>query len=100
MADPVQLDLNEPQFQEDLFVLPKEAQRSVLTTLRKLYRMDWDQVHRDRGLKWEAIRSRRGPQSERLYSFRIGKGFRAVACRQGQWLRILSLNPDHDSAYR
>ncbi len=36
----------------------------------------------------------------RLYSFRMGKGFRGIAYRDGLWLRILSLHPDHDSAYR
>jgi hypothetical protein len=36
---------------------------------------------------------------ERLYSMRISRGCRAVAWRDGEWLRLLSLHPDHDSAY-
>ena len=99
-ATPIRLDLNNPTFQRQLFDLPKQEQRSVLTTLKKLSRMTWQQVYRDSGLKWEAILSKPGPGGRRLYTFRCGKGFRAVAFRQDEFLRLLSLHPDHDSAYR
>jgi hypothetical protein len=95
----IRLDLNDSEFQEDLFGLPKLQQTSVLATLKKLSRMTWDQVYRDPGLKWEAINSQTGPHQGRLYSFRLGKGFRAVAYREEHWLKMLSLHPDHDSAY-
>jgi len=94
-----QLDLNNPGFQEQLFALEKDGQRPVLNTLRKLSRMSWEEIYQDAGLKWEALVSKVGPHGGRLYSLRIGKGFRAVAYRQENWLRILSLHPDHDSAY-
>jgi hypothetical protein len=94
------IDLNNPVFQRQFFSLQKSAQVSILSTFRKLLRMTWDQMHADPGLKWEAILSRKGPHGNRLYSFRIGKGFRGVAYREGNWLRILSLHPDHDSAYK
>ena len=97
--DRIRLDLNDTEFQEDLFNLPKQQQLSVLGTLRKLSQMSWDQIYRDPGLKWELIRTRVDPREERLYSFRIGKGFRGVARRDGEWLKVLSLHPDHDSAY-
>jgi hypothetical protein len=96
----LQLDLNNPVFQEQLFGLAREDQRAVLNTLSKLSKMTWQQVYSDAGLKWEAIVSKTGPDGGRLYSFRIGKGFRAVAYRRGDWLRVLSLHSDHDSAYR
>ncbi|MBI4768226.1 MAG: hypothetical protein HY787_27120 [Deltaproteobacteria bacterium] len=96
----VLLDLNNPVFQKNLFSLSKQEQREVLGTLKKLSKMDWDQVYNDRGLKWEVILSRSGPHGEKLYSFRIGKGFRGLACREGDWMRILSLHPDHDSTYQ
>ena len=96
----VRLDLNSPVFQRHLFALQKQDQRSILATLRKVYSMTWPQIYSDPGLKWEAISSRSGPHGGRLYSFRIGKGFRAVAYREKDWLRLLSLHPDHDSAYR
>ena len=96
----IRLDLNDPEFQDDLFALTKEQQTNLLGTLRKFSQMSWDQVYRDAGLKWEVVVSRLGPHGERLYSFRIGKGFRALAFRQGDSLKILSLHPDHDSAYK
>ena len=96
----VRLDLNNPVFQRQLFNLPKIDQRNVLNTLRKLSNMAWPRVYIDQGLKWEALLSRKGPGGSKLYSLRIGKGFRAIACREGLWMRILSLHPDHDSAYQ
>ena len=72
----------------------------MLKALKKLTAMKWSQVYRDFGLKWEAISSRKGMHGQRLYTFRITQGFRGVACREGPWLRVLSLHPDHDSAYR
>lgn len=96
---PIKLDINNPVFQKQLFSLPKEGQIGVLGSLKKLVGMTWNQVYADHGLKWEAIHSRKGPRGGRLYTFRIGKGFRAVAYRDNTWLRILSLHPDHDSAY-
>ena len=96
----IRLDLNDPEFQAQLFTLEKEEQRAVLNTLRKLSRMEWPQLFTDRGLKWETILSRTGPHGERLASLRISQKFRAVAMRDGTWLRLLTLHPDHDSAYK
>lgn len=93
------LDLNNPVFQRDLFALEKTEQLALLSTLKRLRGMEWRQVYADQGLKWEAIHSRQGPGGQRLYSFRASRSFRAVGFRDGQWLKILSLHPDHDSAY-
>src|SRR5262245_51693897 len=95
----VRLDLNSPVFQRQLFGLQKDQQRAVLMTLRKLSEMTWNQVYRDAGLKWELIASQTGPKGEPVYSLRIGQGFRALAHRDGDWMRFHSLHPDHDSAY-
>ena len=97
---PIRLDLNNPVFQRQLFNLTKRDQHNILNTLRKLAKMTWQQVYSDFGLKWEVILSQKGPGDSKLYSFRISKGFRGVAYRDGSWLRLLSLHPDHDSAYR
>ena len=97
---PVRLDLNNRVFQRQLFNLPKIEQHNILNILRKLATMTWQQVYADHGLKWEAILSKKGPGGKKLYSFRIGKGFRGVGYREGSWLRLLSLHPDHDSAYQ
>ena len=96
----VRLDLNNPVFQRQLFRLSKIEQHNILNTLRKLANMTWQQVYTDHGLKWETILSKKGPSSNKLYSFRISKGFRGIAYRDGSWLRLLSLHLDHDSAYQ
>ena len=98
--DRVRLDLNNPEFQKALFALEKHQQQAVLRALRKLSAMTWSQIYHDSGLKWEAIVSRQGPKEQRLYTLRIGRGFRAVAYRDGLWLRLLTLHPDHNSTYR
>jgi hypothetical protein len=94
------LDLNNPVFQETWFKLDREGALAVLATLRKIQRMEWSQFYQDRGLRWEAILSRTGPAGQRIYSLRITRSVRAVAFREGDFLRFLSLHPDHDSAYR
>jgi len=99
-SDAVRLDLNAPEFQQQLFRLSKDGQLQVLKTLLKLSQMTWNDVYRDGGLKWEAVLSRTGPDGGRLYSFRISQSFRAIAYRQGTWMRVLSLHPEHDSACR
>ena len=97
--DPIRLDLNNPVFQRQLFNLPKRDQGVVLGSFRKLSNMTWQQLYADRGLKWEVVYSRVGPKGAKLYTFRIGKGFRGLAFRDESWLRVLSLHPDHDTAY-
>ncbi len=94
----IRLDLNNPVFQRQLFNLSKSNQHNTLNTLRKLANMTWQQIYSDYGLKWEIILSQKGPGGNKLYSFRVGKGFRGVAYRDGLWLRLLTLHPDHDSA--
>ena len=100
----IQLDLNNPEFQANLLAMEKSDARqletvAVLKTLRLLQAMTWEQLQSSKGLRWELIQSRQGPAGERLYSLRISRSCRAVAWRDGHWLRLLSLHPDHDSAY-
>jgi len=95
----VLLDLKNPVFQEHLFSLDKKEALAVLATLQKIRGLEWEELYRDKGVRWEAIQSRRGPQDERMYSLRVTRRVRAVANREGQFLRLLSLHADHDSAY-
>lgn len=94
------LDLNSPVFQKDLFSLNKEDAYSVLKTLKKISKIDWDTLYKDQGLKWELIHSKCGKNGEKIYSFRINKKFRATALRDENYLRVLSLHTDHDSTYK
>jgi hypothetical protein len=97
--DGIRLDLNNPVFQRQLFELEKKNQLAVLRVLRKLSRLTWPTLYSDRGFRWEAIVSRNGPTGTRLYTIRLSRGFRAVVHREDDWLRFLTLHPDHDSAY-
>ena len=95
----IELDLNVPEFQQRWFALEKEDQLAVLHTCGKIASMTWDDAYRDRGLKWEAIRSRDDRGGRRLYTIRVTKRVRAVVRRAGNHLVFLTLHPDHDSAY-
>ena len=95
----IQLNLNNPEFQANLLAMEKPETWAVLKTLRLLQAMSWEQLQRSKGLRWELIQSRQGPAGERLVFLRISRSCRAVAWRDGTWLRLLSLHTDHDSAY-
>jgi len=96
----VRLDLNNEVFQENLLRLDKAESARVLNTLRKLRQMTWAQVYRDAGLKWEKIDSVKPPQGiDAIYSLRITQARRATAYREGDFMRFLTIQADHDSTY-
>jgi hypothetical protein len=94
------LDLNNSVFQADWFALERDEALAVLAAFKKLHRMDWEQLYRDRGFRWEAILSRQGPAGQRIYSLRLTRRMRATAFRESDYLRMLSIHADHDSAYQ
>jgi hypothetical protein len=97
---PVRLDLNNPVFQEHLFGLQKQERNAALDTLRKIRQLSWSQIYRDNGLKWEKILSVKPPQGiDAIYSLRITQSRRCTAYRDGHFMRLLSVAPDHDSTY-
>jgi len=94
----VRLDLNNPVFQENLFNMQKSERHSALETLNKLRQMTWNQVYRDHGLKWEKIASITPPAGiSAVYSLRISQSRRATAYRDGDFIRLLTIAPDHDA---
>ena len=96
----VRLDLNNLVFQENLLNLQKPERHSALETLKKLRQMSWTQVYRDNGLKWEQIVSVTPPAGiAAIYSLRITQSRRATAYRNGDFMRLLTIAPDHDAAY-
>ena len=96
----VRLDLNNPVFQESLLTLQKAERLAALDTLGKLRQMTWSQVYRDQGLKWEKIVSVKPPSGiDALYSLRITKARRAVAYREGEFVRLMGIARDHDSTH-
>lgn len=95
----VKLDLNSPEFQDVFFRLQLSELKQVVGSLRRLRELDWNTVYRHPGFKWEAIRHIRPPNGATAYSLRLSEKVRAIAFRDGDFLRFISLHPDHDSAY-
>ena len=96
----VSLDLNNPVFQEHLLSLQKTDRHAALDTLKKVRQLTWDQLYRDSGLKWEKIVSIKPPTGiDAIYSLRITQSRRCTAYRDGDYMRFLTIAPDHDSTY-
>jgi hypothetical protein len=97
---PIRLDLNNPVFQESLFGLQKPERNAAIDTLRKIRLLSWAQLYLDNGLKWEKIVSVKPPQGiDAIYSLRITQSRRCTAYRDGDFMRLLTVAPDHDSTY-
>lgn len=96
----VRLDLNNPVFQANLLDLQKPERHAALDTLNKIRQLTWNQLYRDSGLKWEKISSINPPPGvDAIYSLRIARSRRATAYRDGDFIRLLTVAPDHDSTY-
>ena len=74
--------------------------RASTETLNKLRRMTWTQVYGEHGLKWEKSASVAPPAGiPAICSLRITQSRRATAYREGDFLRLLTIAPDHDATY-
>ena len=96
----VRLDLNSPEFQDVFFRLELGELKQVIAALARLRELDWSSLYRHTGYRWEAIEHLTAPSGARVYSLRLSQKIRAIAYRDGDFLRLISLHPDHDSAYR
>ena len=96
----MKVDLNFPLFQKDLFSLNKNELAAFFRTAKKLVKMDLTLIQQSSGLNLEKIRVMKGPAGKPLYSIRVTRSFRAVLTIDNDYLRFVSLHPDHDSAYR
>ena len=95
----IRLDLNSPEFQDVFFRLEADDLKQVAGSLRRLRDLDWNHLYRHTGFRWEAIEHLHAPKGTKVYSLRLSQRIRAVAFRDGDFLRMVSLHPDHDSAY-
>jgi hypothetical protein len=96
----VRLDLNNPEFLKVFLDLPAAELQQVARSLLRLRGMDWRTVMTSKGLHWEAIAHIATPNGSTAYSIRLSGKTRAIAYRDADFLRMVSLHPDHDSAYR
>ncbi|QWD64688.1 hypothetical protein [Polynucleobacter sp. MWH-UH2A] len=96
----VELDLNSPVFLSNWETLELDEQQKVYATFQKITQLTWNQIYRDKGLKWEKIHSIPAPKGiDALYSFRVSKSIRGIGFREDHFLRVLLIEPDHDAAY-
>ncbi|MDL1978920.1 MAG: hypothetical protein LWX52_12630 [Deltaproteobacteria bacterium] len=72
----------------------------MIKTLRTFSRMDFDQLRRSSELNMEKIKTTKTRKGNPIYSIRITRSFRATLTIEGDYLRFISLHPDHDSAYK
>ena len=96
----MKIDLNFPPFQQDLFSLDKTQLTAFVKSVKKINKMDLSQVQQSPGLKLEKIKNLKTSNGKTLYSIRMSKSFRAVICIEDDFIRFISLHPDHDSAYK
>jgi hypothetical protein len=95
----IRLDLNSPEFLDVFFGLEATELKQVVASLGRLRELDWNTLYRHTGFRWEAIDHLKAPNGATVYSLRLSQRVRAVAFRDGEFLRLISLHPDHDSAY-
>lgn len=95
----LRLDLNSPEFQDVFFHLAAAESKQVVASLGRLRELDWNSLHRHTGYQWEHIGHLKGPGGVKVYSLRLSQKIRAIGYRDRDFLRLVSLHPDHDSAY-
>ena len=95
----IRLDLNSPEFQDVFFRLPAAELKQVVASLGRLRELEWNALYRHTGYQWEHISHLKGPGDAKVYSLRLSQKIRAIGYRDGAFLRLVSLHPDHDSAY-
>jgi hypothetical protein len=98
-ASRIRLDLNSPELQDVFFHLSGEDLKQVVASLRRLRDLDWNSLYRHTGFRWEAIAHVTAANGSKVYSVRLSQKVRAVGFRDGDFLRLTSLHPDHGSAY-
>jgi len=96
----VRLDLNSPAFLEVFLRLEAAELKQVVAALDRLRQLDWNTLYRHKGFHWEAIEHLTAPNGARVYSLRLSQRIRALAFREGDFLRFIFLHPEHDSGYQ
>ena len=95
----VRLDLNSPEFLEVFLRLSAADLAQVAGSLGRIRKLDWSTVNASKGLHWEAIDHLKAPDGRStVYSVRLSQKIRGLAFRDGEFMRFISLHPDHDSA--
>lgn len=101
----IECDLEFPRIIKELSELTSVELDQMEASIEKIGQMTWEQIYKTssrtqkRGLNWEPIAGQTTKSGKTIASIRISKKFRARVCRDGKFMRFISLHPDHDSAY-
>lgn len=101
----IECDLEFPRILKELSELTSDELDQIEASIEKIGQMTWEQIYKTssrtqkRGLNWEPIAGQTTKSGKTIASIRISKKFRARVCRDGKFMRFISLHPDHDSAY-
>ena len=99
-AKNIQLDLNNPVFLESWFALETAEAERVRSAFEKIHKLPWSEFYKSKGFKREKVDSIPAPDGiDSLYTFRVTDSVRGVAYRDGNYLRVLLIQPDHDATY-
>ena len=102
-AQRVRLDLNSPEFSPEFLEVFLHLEQTDLAqvagSLDRIAKLAWSNVDASKGLHWEAIEHLKAPDGKsQVYSVRLSQKIRGLAFREGDFMRFISLQPDHDSA--
>ena len=101
----VEIDLEWPRVQTELQNLEAKELDQIEATIEKIKKITWDQIYKTssktqkRGLNWEPIEGQQTASGKTIASIRISGKSRARVCRDGNFMKFISIHPDHDSAY-
>ena len=83
-----------------MFRLQKQDLYALIRALRLLYKMDFTQLRQSPGFNLEQLENIKTRKGHPIYSIRITRSFRALLTIEEDYLRFISLHPNHDSAYK
>jgi hypothetical protein len=95
----IELDLNNPAFQDKIFALKKPEIIALMKTVQKIAQLEWMPLYRDRKLNWQVTAVQTDVDRERICTLRITPKCRATVQRRGNRIVFLELHSDHNSAY-
>ena len=105
------LDLNSETLKEQLVSFKSKHFNELLAALekfqKKVERLTWQQLYQQSsknpknktGINYEPL-NRKTKSGRRVATVRITAKVRALVCRMGKYMVVISIHPDHDSAYR
>lgn len=91
-----------PAFDEAVMAAELQERKAAARMLLLLQQLDLPQLWTHPGLNFEKLHGMIEPLcGEQLYSLRVNRGARAIACLlRGPVLVLVSLHTQHDKAYR